>query len=392
MESLIPPNQGKKPDSGQTPSFANSQSQGAQLQPVEPAPPKDLPVATPLEEKREEQEFLPAPEEEKLLEAPHFAETATRGKPHDPPAQSSGEARDEKPAPAPKVIARISPALPDPLQTPKAKIREDSIFYLETSKIHPNQHQPRKHFDEEAIRDLAASIREFGVLQPIVVTKHSKETSQGTDVEYELIAGERRLLAAKSLGMEHIPSIIRHVDLERERLELAIIENLQREDLNGIEMARAFARLQDEFRLTQREIAARLGKSRESVANTLRLLDLPSYIQEAIEKAQITESHGLFLLGVDDPAAQQALFQDLLSNKLTIRELKQKARGIMRKGDTPEEAASSSEFRMFEEELSANLGAPVSIEKRGPKGHITIRFYSEEELRAILDKLHSEES
>lgn len=361
LESLIPPS--KKPnDDGD-----NNNSQ----------PPQDLPVATPAEEKKEDEKLLPAPEEEKFLEAPH-----------DPPTQSSGEARDEKPAP--KVISRAPDTRPDPLQTPKNKIREESIFYLETRKIRPNPHQPRKHFDEDAIRDLAVSIREFGMLQPIVVTKRNVETPQGTDVEYELIAGERRLMAAKSLGMEHIPAIIRNVDLERERLELAIIENLQREDLNGIEMGRAFARLQDEFRLTQREIAARLGKSRESVANTLRLLDLPSYIQEAIEKGQITESHGLFLLGVDDPAAQQALFHDLLSNKLTIRELKQKARGLM-KSDTPEDIAVSSEFKMFEEELSANLGAPVSIEKRGPKGHITIRFYSEEELRAILDKLHSEE-
>lgn len=269
---------------------------------------------------------------------------------------------------------------------------KESIFYLETAKIKPNEHQPRRYFDEDAIRDLANSIREFGVLQPIVVTKKEKEVPGGTEVEYELLAGERRLLASKSLGMERIPAVIRHVDLERERLEIAIIENLQREDLNGIEMARAFAQLQDEFRLTQREIAQRLGKSRETVANTMRLLDLPGSIQEAIAKGEVSESHGLLLLGVQDPAEQQALFRDLVQKKLTIRELRDRAKAMRRtrSAGTPAgraEAAADAEFKSFEEHLAADLGAPVKIERKGGGGKILISFYSDEEFQNILRRL-----
>ncbi len=271
------------------------------------------------------------------------------------------------------------------------KEREESIFYLETGKIKPNQNQPRKYFDEDAIRDLANSIREFGVLQPIVVTKREKEVPSGTEVEYELIAGERRLLAAKSLGLERIPAIIRHIDLERERLELAIIENLQRENLNGIEMARSFAQLQDEFRLTQREIAARLGKSRETVANTLRLLDLPTYIQEAIQKREISESHGLLLLGVEDPALQQGLFHDLVNQKLTIRELRSRARTVNPKKERATLPGMQPEIKMFEERLASELGAPVIIQQKGERGKITIEFYSKEELDAIIRRLGAQE-
>jgi ParB family chromosome partitioning protein len=322
-----------------------------------------------------------------------------------PAPDKETEAPAERPS-APAAIEPQGPAAPaakkipsTPSDRPPAsglrpthpgRQREDAIFYLETSKIRPNEHQPRKHFDEDAIRELAASIREFGILQPIVVTKREREVPSGTEVDYELIAGERRLLAAKSLGMERVPSIIRHVDLERERLELAIIENLQREDLNGIEMARAFSRLQDEFRLTQREIAARLGKSRESVANTVRLLDLPSYVQEAIETGKITESHGLFLLGVDDPALQQELFQELTDKKLTVRELRQKVQA----GRRHKEIAGRSvppEIKMFEDRLASELGAPVSIETKEGSGKITINFFSAEELENIVHRVSGPE-
>ncbi len=265
-----------------------------------------------------------------------------------------------------------------------------SIFHLELEKIKPNPQQPRHHFDEDALKDLASSIREFGVLQPIVVSKTEKETLDGTDVEYQLIAGERRWLASKMLGLERIPAIIRNVDLERERLELAIIENIQREDLNPIERARAFSRLQDEFRLTQREIASKLGKSRESVANNVRLLDLPADIREALEKNQISESHGRLLLAIDDPGTQERIFRELLDKKMTTRDLKNKVRGIKPSG-TESDAETSPEIKMMQERLSAELGAPVKIESQGEHGRITITFFSPEELRNIVDKFGNEE-
>lgn len=275
--------------------------------------------------------------------------------------------------------------------SPRKPAASDAVFHIEVEKIKPNPHQPRRNFDEETLKELAASIREFGMLQPIVVSKIEKETPAGTDVEYQLIAGERRLLASKMLGLERIPAIIRSVDLERERLELAVIENIQRENLNPIERARAFARLQNEFRLTQREIASRLGKSRETIANTVRLLDLPTAIKEALEKNLVSESHGRLLLAVSDPAAQERIFRELLEKRMTTRDLKNR----VRETKAPREASASEEMtpemKMLQEKLSAELGAPVKIESSGEKGRITITFFSPEELKNIVQKLGGEE-
>lgn len=280
-------------------------------------------------------------------------------------------------------------------EAPKEKpMREegDYIFHIETEKISPNPTQPRRNFNEEGIRELANSVREFGFLQPLVVTKIETETPEGVAVKYQLIAGERRLLAAKLLGLEVVPAIIRNVDLEREKLELAVIENIQRENLNPIETARAFQRLQEEFRLTQREIASRLGKSREAVANVVRLLDLPSYIQEALERGEITESHGRFLLAIENPAAQKRLFDDIVLNKLTTRDVRERVRrekepagGLAHGDELP------PELKMIQERLSAELGTPVSIHKKGGEaGKIEISFFSKEELQNILNKFGGE--
>ncbi len=265
-----------------------------------------------------------------------------------------------------------------------------AIFQIEVDKIKSNPHQPRRDFDQEAIKELAGSIREVGILQPLVVTKVEKETPSGTEVEYILIAGERRLLASKLLGLERVPAIVRRLDFERERLEIAIIENIQRENLNPIETARAFSRLQDEFGLTQREIATRLGKSREGVANSVRLLDLPAYIQEALANNQISETHGRLLLSITDPAIQKRLFDDILEKKLTTREVKNRVEfGGAGEKDKKDYVALEPELKMFQDQLTSRLGAPVRIEQKNSEtgGKITIRFFSEEELRGILEKL-----
>ena len=271
---------------------------------------------------------------------------------------------------------------------------QESIFHIEVDKIQPNPGQPRRDFNPDAIRDLAASIREYGLIQPIVVSKIEKETPTGIDVEYQLIAGERRLLASKLLGLRVIPAIIRKIGLEREKLELAIIENIQRENLNPVEIARSFQRLQEEFHLTQREIASKLGKSREAVANSVRLLDLPPYIQEALQKGDISESHGRLLLAVEDPAAQKKLFDDITLYRLTTRDVKERVERMRKPYGTGasggDDANLPPEVRAMKESLSASLGAPVEIKKGVNTGKISITFYSPEELENILRRLGKE--
>src|SRR3989344_7777320 len=193
----------------------------------------------------------------------------------------------------------------------------DPIFSIEVDKIKPNPFQPRRDFDEEALRELAGSIREFGILHPLVVTKVETSTEGGTNVEYQLIAGERRLLASKMIGLERVPAIVKSVmPTDQQRLELAIIENIQRENLNPIEAARAYSKLQDHFGLTQREIAVKLGKSREVIANAIRLLNLPSHIQDSVSRGQVNESQAGRLKMVMDLKEQQDIFESLIRDNL----------------------------------------------------------------------------
>ena len=207
--------------------------------------------------------------------------------------------------PEQKIEQRPQPVA-QPSYQPQPQKRDDlaqePIYHIEIEKITPNPDQPRRHFDEDALRELASSIREFGFLQPLVVSKVEKESPTGIAVEYQIIAGERRFMAAKLLGLPRVPAIVRNINFEREKLELGVIENILRENLNPIEMARAFQRLQEEFRMTQREIAAKLSKSREVVANAVRLLDLPEYIQRAVEDGQLSESNARLLIAIEDPS------------------------------------------------------------------------------------------
>lgn len=264
----------------------------------------------------------------------------------------------------------------------------DPIFHIEVDKIKPNPFQPRRYFDEEALKDLANSIREFGILQPLVVTKLETTNEFGTNVEYQLIAGERRLMAAKIAGLERVPAIVKIVPTDQERLELAIIENIQRENLNPIETARAYAKLQDQFGLTQREIAVKVGKSREVVANSIRLLNLPSEVQDAVSQNKISESQARLLLTIDDMKDQQSLLQDLLMNNLTVRELRDKIQvRKAAKAPSPEVAPPDPATKELEDKLREVLGAPVKVQKDGDSGKVMINFYSEEELRGIFEKI-----
>ena len=274
-----------------------------------------------------------------------------------------------------------------------SKKHQDAIFHIEVEKIKSNPLQPRKEFDQEALKELASSIREFGILQPIVVSKIEIEKEFGADVEYQLIAGERRLMAVKILGWERVPAIIRKVDTRANQLELAIIENLQRENLNSVETARAYAKLQDEFGLTQREVAARMGKSRETIANALRLLSLPTEIQDAIAKNQINESQARLLMAITDQNQQQQLFKELIEKNLSVRELKQKINNQKNQSPTTNRQLTNSDPEMLglQEKLTELLGAKVRIENGQKEGKIIISFYSPEEIQGIVDKLDSKE-
>ena len=200
-------------------------------------------------------------------------------------------------------------------------------------------------------------------------------------------------------GLERIPAIIRSVNLAKDRLELAIIENVQRENLNPIEAARAYAKLQDEFGLTQREVASRLGKSREAIANTIRLLGLPTQIQEALAKSQVSESQGRLLLTVEDIQQQQMLFDDLLRNNLSVRDLRNKIQSLKYQQKPPVEIADSGPFpfvdpvtESLQKELEAALGTNVKVEKSGETGKLIITFYSPEELQGLVAKLKQGDS
>lgn len=267
---------------------------------------------------------------------------------------------------------------------------QEAVFNIEVEKIKSNPHQPRRDFDEEALKELAASIREFGILQPLIVSKIERETENGTEVEYQLIVGERRLMAAKMLGWERVPAIIKRIKEKSGHLEMAIVENLQRTDLNPIETARAYAKLQDEFGLTQREIAQRLGKSRETIANTLRLLNLPSEIQEALAKNQINESQARLLLVIDDLIEQQKLFKELLDRNLSVRELRQRIKKSDQQPTNNDQQPTvvDPEILNLQERLTELFGAPVKIEKTDKAGKIIITFYSPEEIQGIIDKLN----
>lgn len=268
----------------------------------------------------------------------------------------------------------------------------ESVFWIEVEKIEPNPYQPRRDFDPEALKELATSIREHGVLQPITVTKREKETPVGLDVRYELIAGERRWRAAQLAGLSQVPALIRRgVPEDRIKLELALIENVQREDLGALERAKAFKQLADEFQLVHREIGERMGKSREFVANTLRLLSLPAEVQEAISKNEITEGHGRAILSVgDDLAKQMQAYREILSDNLNVRESENRARQISGRTLVPKKRPArvqNPELKDWEHKLQEKLGTRVQLQKMGERGKIVMEFYSEEELRSLLHKL-----
>ncbi len=269
---------------------------------------------------------------------------------------------------------------------------KDSIFYIDIDKVKPNPFQPRREFDESKLKDLAESIRQYGVLQPLVATRREVHKEDGGLVaEYELIAGERRLRASKLAGLLQVPLIVRtDDDSGMMKLELAIIENLQREDLNPVERAMAFRRLVDEFGFKHVEIAKKIGKSREYVSNSLRLLLLPQDILDAVSSGKITEGHTRpILMLVDRPEEQNTLFKEIIYRKLTVRDAETIARRIAQDKVRKKSLIMNPELMELETKLSQVLGTRVQIEKREVGGKITIDFFSESDLTNLIDLVNS---
>ena len=269
-----------------------------------------------------------------------------------------------------------------------ASFFENSIFWVEVDKIKPNPYQPRKEFDEAALRDLSESIRMYGVLQPLVVTRAEIfDENGGMHVEYELVSGERRLRASKLAGLREVPAIIRtNTDDARIKLELAIIENLQREDLNVVDRARAFDQLANQFSLKHSQIAEKVGKSREYVSNTLRVLLLPEDILNAVAEGKISEGHTRPLLMLKDrPEEQNTLFKEIMFKRLSVRETERMARRIAYDKVRRLDKMHDPELVELEEKFTESLGTRVHIEKRDVGGKVVIDFFSPQDLQTILD-------
>ncbi len=271
-----------------------------------------------------------------------------------------------------------------------AQLYSNSIFWIDVDKIKPNPYQPRREFDDARLSDLANSIRQYGILQPLTVSRNEVINENGVEVEYELIAGERRLRASKLAGVREVPVVIRVGDDSMTKLELAIIENLQREDLNAVERARAFFRLAEEFKFTHGQIGTKVGKSREYVSNTLRLLALPQEVLDALSAGKISEGHTRpILMLTDRPAEQLVLFKEIIFKKLTVRDAEKIARRIATDRVRKKEYLPDPELADLEDKLQETLGTRVHIERRENGGQITIDFFSNEDLHTILDIIKS---
>lgn len=252
------------------------------------------------------------------------------------------------------------------------------VSQLPTSSIARNPRQPRTRFDAGALEELAASVREHGVLQPLVVAE------SGAPGRYVLIAGERRLEASKIAGLPTVPALIREAT-DEQFLELALVENIQRSDLGPLETAQAYKHLAEDFKLSHEEIAARVGKKRVTVTNTLRLLKLPQRLQESLANDQITEGHARALLALPNAQAQLAAFSAVIAKGLTVRQTEELVRRLLGQKETKagKPARHSAEVDALTERLRVSLGTKVAV-NRGPKGGtIVIHFYSDEELNAI---------
>ena len=259
-------------------------------------------------------------------------------------------------------------------------VKEPAEVKVRISQVEPNKEQPRKYFDEDALIELSESIKQYGVLQPLLVQKK--------DNYYEIIAGERRWRAAKLAGVKEIPVVIKDYS-DQEVMEIALIENIQREDLNPIEEAQAYQRLIKDYRLKQDEVAEKVSKSRAAITNSLRLLKLDKRVQEMVMEGKLSNGHARTIISIEDGDKQYAIAQKIFDEKLSVREVEKLMREQDKKGKQPKELPENDfVYRDLEEKLSKSLGTQVTIKnKSNNKGKIESQYYSQSELERILEFL-----
>lgn len=257
----------------------------------------------------------------------------------------------------------------------------EKVLYIDINDIKPNENQPRKHFSEEKIRELSASIMEHGIIQPLVLRKIDKK-------RYEIVAGERRWRAARAAGLEKVPSIVREFT-DEENMIIAIIENMQREDLNSIEEAEGLRQMIETYGFTQEEVSKSVSKSRPYITNSLRLLKLPKYIQEKLANGQISPGHGRALLAAKDKQYQEKLCNRIISEGLSVRKTEELANNFKTKKPDKRQPIKDANVLQVERELKEIYGTKVSILNKGKKGILQIEYYGDDELNRLIDLLKS---
>jgi ParB family chromosome partitioning protein len=275
------------------------------------------------------------------------------------------------------VAAPPRPVMDERKEEVPASNNGKNIIEVDINLISPNPHQPRTNFDEGKLEELSLSIKEHGIIQPLIVTQNG--------AQFELIAGERRFEAAKKSGLKKVPVIVREAG-EKEKLELALTENIQRHDLNPVEEAKAYQKLITDFEMNQEEVAVKVGKSRSGVANKMRLLNLPIEIQKAIISGEISEGHAKAILALDNPEKQRALFELIKKNGLTVRQVEDKTKEVSVRSHQRTVNVDPA-VKEMENKLMGILGTKVKLTKSGGGGKIIIEYYSDEELNGILSKI-----
>lgn len=270
------------------------------------------------------------------------------------------------------------------LPTTESQVQDIGVTQLPIEAIMPNPRQPRTRFDPEELEELAVSIQEHGVIQPLIVT----QTEEGG--KYTMIAGERRLMAAQIAELGEVPVIVRGAS-DQQLVELALVENVQRADLGPLETAEAYRQLSEDFKLSHDDIASRVGKSRVTVTNTLRLLNLPEDVKSALVEGMISEGHARALLALPGEQAQAAALQSIIKNDLNVRQTEELIRKLSgEKPKKPSPPPPNPEVKALEERLRQHLGTRVTLKQRGKGGTLTLHYYSNEELDTLLNLILGE--
>jgi ParB family chromosome partitioning protein len=286
-------------------------------------------------------------------------------------------------------VKGLNSLIPQKKRYDQNSFKKESVFLIDIGQIKPNPYQPRRDFDVEGLKELADSIRVYGILQPLVVTKVEEDVPTGRSVSYELIAGERRLRAAKMANLPSVPVVVR-TSTPKEKLEASLIENLQRNDLGAVEEARAFKQLYDEFGIKQKQIALRIGKSESYVANTMRILALPQNMQKALGQGKISEGHTRPLLALQNTPEQEKLFKEIQERGLNVRQAETRGRELgsgkprFAQGKT---SVDSELLELLEAFKDAHNISEARVRTDGRKARLAVHFSSKNDLRNWIKKL-----